>query len=102
MPHQLDLFLSKPRRVSGGAVTNSDWIADGLVLAERFLPYGEVMGEDFKRLPGIARPSDPSLWGQLVRCAIRARIIHPTGRYQPSEARANHAHRYRVYQRGTV
>lgn len=102
MPHQLDLFLSKPRRASGSAQTNADWIAEGLILAERFLPFGEVMGEEFKLLPGIATPSDPSLWGQLVRAAIRARIIHPTGRFQHSENRTNHSHRYEVYVRGLM
>jgi hypothetical protein len=104
MAHQFSLFMGAvppaERDITLDA-TVTDWIANGLVIAERHLPYGELMGEEFKRLP-VSQPGDPSWWGQLVREALRVGIIRPTERFEKAEGRRNHGHRYRVYVRGRM
>jgi hypothetical protein len=87
---QFDLFTGKSRKSSCSA-SFGDWLADGLVAARRFLPYGELMGEEFKKLP-IAQPGHPNWWGWLVSAAADAKIIRRTDRFQKSESRRNHGH----------
>ena len=104
MAHQFSLFMGAAppaERESKQDATVAGWIANGLVIAERHLPYGELMGEEFKRL-SIARPPNRNWWGLLVSAAVRAQIIRPTERVEKADSRANHAHRYRVYVRGRM
>jgi hypothetical protein len=98
---QFDLFSGEPRRQSRSGATVADWIADGLLVAERHLPFGELMGEEFRRLP-VARPPSPKWWGLLVQAAVKAQIIRPTERFAKAESAANHAHHYRIYVRSPL
>jgi hypothetical protein len=103
MSEQFDLFGAEELKLEGisrVSANNAEWIEFGLFLADKYLPYGrDVMGEEFKTLPGIGTPTRSECWGALVRMAIIRHIIKPTGRYAKAKSRSNHAHRYAVYVR---
>lgn len=75
-----------------------EWIRHGLQIAAKMLPEGELMGEEFRRLP-LPEPGHQHWWGLLVSEAVAAKIIRDTGRRAPAESRKNHGHKYAVYER---
>jgi hypothetical protein len=97
------MFRAEAGKATGMLITtysNPEWMAAGLHCARRYLPVGELMGQDFRRIlvPFIGEPKSPGhTWGALVNAAVWQRIIKRTAIFRKSTAVANHAHRYVVY-----
>jgi hypothetical protein len=75
------------------------WMHKALELADKYLPHGEVMGEDFQDLPGIGKPVSQHSWGRLVSRAKKLNIIRDTGIYRQSRRLSNKDHVYAIYWR---
>jgi len=84
------------RRVSA---KNRIWLDRGILLADAYLPHGNVMGEDLQKIPGIGQPTSPNAWGALTQNCVRAGILIKTGSYRKAKLTTNHAHRYEIYWR---
>ena len=75
------------------------WMSHAMELAEKYLPHGDIMGQDVQCLTGIGKPASPHSWGRLILRLKRRGILQETGRFKKSTRRDNRAHKYEVYWR---
>ena len=58
---------------------------------------GEFTGEDVRRSWTGDDPHNPNCWGAVIKSAVSARLIEPTGEYRkPSDPRS-HSRKIQVY-----
>lgn len=97
-PSQFNLFA---RGRDSDIVWKDDaaWMAHAIPLVEKYLPHGEVMGQDIQCIIGIGKPRSQHSWGRLTSRLKHRGILQETGRFKKSTRRDNKAHKYEIYWR---
>lgn len=91
-------IAARDKGIKKVASNNKEWI-DAALTALREYPHKEAMGEDLKAfvVERLGQPFHVNAIGALIKAAMRAEIIAPTGEWRQSKMKSSHARRNPVY-----
>lgn len=99
-----DWFGEGRRRKKKGidlvGTNNSDWLRGAVSIVSQHAPAaGTFLAEEFKKYPGIGKPSHQNAWGALTNRLKKLGVIEGTDKFVQATGASNHAHRYELYRR---